>query len=101
MATVREGVMPLLDPDTSRTGEVIREDIAIEPADLPLKLVERHVQERTVNLKSARVIAAGGGGALTNISGKEPIQAVVFDVKGLFFDFSLRGGKFSSWTHQN
>jgi len=41
------------------------------------------------------MIAAGGGGALTNISGKEPIQAVVFDVKGLFFDFSLRGGKFS------
>lgn len=62
MATVREGVMPLLDPDTSRTGEVIREDIPIEPADLPLKLVERHVEERTVNLKGARVIAAGGGG---------------------------------------
>jgi lipid-binding SYLF domain-containing protein len=41
------------------------------------------------------LIAAGGGGALTNISGKEPIQAVVFDVKGLFFDFSLKGGKFS------
>jgi lipid-binding SYLF domain-containing protein len=41
------------------------------------------------------MIAAGGGGALTNISGKEPIQAVIFDVKRLFFDFSLRGGKFS------
>ncbi len=41
------------------------------------------------------MVAAGSGGALTNISGKEPIQAVVFDVKGLFFDFSLRGGKFS------
>ena len=41
------------------------------------------------------MVAAGDGGALTNISGKEPIQAVVFDVKGLFFDFSLKGGKFS------
>ncbi len=41
------------------------------------------------------MVAAGSGGALTNISGKEPIQAVVFDVKGLFFDFSLKGGKFS------
>jgi lipid-binding SYLF domain-containing protein len=41
------------------------------------------------------IVAAGSGGALTNISGKEPIQAVVFDVKGLFFDFSLKGGKFS------
>ncbi len=41
------------------------------------------------------MVAAGDGGTLTNISGKEPIQAVVFDVKGLFFDFSLKGGKFS------
>ena len=41
------------------------------------------------------MITVGDGGALTNISGKEPIQAVVFDVKGLLFDFSLRGGKFS------
>lgn len=41
------------------------------------------------------MVAAGDGGALTNISGKEPIQAVVFDVKGLFFDLSLKGGKFS------
>jgi lipid-binding SYLF domain-containing protein len=41
------------------------------------------------------MVAAGSGGALTNISGKEPIQAVVFDVKGLFLDFSLKGGKFS------
>jgi lipid-binding SYLF domain-containing protein len=41
------------------------------------------------------MVAAGSGGALTNISGKETIQAVVFDVKGLFLDFSLKGGKFS------
>lgn len=41
------------------------------------------------------VITAGDGGTLSNISGKEPIQAVVFDVKGLFFDMSLKGGKFS------
>jgi lipid-binding SYLF domain-containing protein len=41
------------------------------------------------------VVAAGDGGALTTFSGKEPIRAVVFDVKGLFFDFSLKGGKFS------
>jgi len=62
MATVREGVMPMLDPDQSRTGEVIREDVEISAADMPLKLIERHVEERTVNLKGARVIVAGGGG---------------------------------------
>jgi electron transfer flavoprotein alpha subunit len=62
MATVREGVMPLLPPDSSRTGEVIREQVEITAADLPLKLIERHVEERKVNLKGARVIVAGGGG---------------------------------------
>jgi len=41
------------------------------------------------------VITAGAGGTLSNISDEEPIQAVVFDVKGLFFDMSLKGGKFS------
>ncbi len=62
MATVREGVMPLQDPDHSRTGEVIREEVEITAADTPLKLIERHVEERKVNLKGARVIVAGGGG---------------------------------------
>ena len=41
------------------------------------------------------MIAAGDGGSLTNISGKEPIQAIVFSVKGLLLDMSLRGAKFS------
>jgi lipid-binding SYLF domain-containing protein len=41
------------------------------------------------------VIAAGDGGTASNISTKEPITAIVFDVKGLFFDLSLKGGKFS------
>jgi electron transfer flavoprotein alpha subunit len=62
MATVREGVMAMMDPDGSREGEVIEESIEITPADLPLKLIERHVEERKVNLKGARVIVAGGGG---------------------------------------
>ncbi len=62
MATVREGVMPMRDPDSSRTGEVLEEPVEITAADMPLKLVERHVEPRTVNLKGARVIVAGGGG---------------------------------------
>ena len=62
MATVREGVMPLLDPDSSRVGEVIREAAEIDQASLALKLIERHVESRKVNLKGARVIVAGGAG---------------------------------------
>jgi electron transfer flavoprotein alpha subunit len=62
MATVREGVMPLHDPDPSRAGQVIAEDVEIRKSDLAVKLIERHVEERKVNLKGARVIVAGGGG---------------------------------------
>jgi len=62
MATVREGVMPLKDPDRSRAGEVINESIEIDPATLALTLIERHVEQRKINLKAARVIVSGGGG---------------------------------------
>jgi len=62
MATVREGVMPLKDPDRSRAGEVINETVEIDPATLALKLIKRHVEQRKVNLKAARVIVSGGGG---------------------------------------
>jgi electron transfer flavoprotein alpha subunit len=62
MATVREGVMPLLPPDSSRQGEVIAEKVEILEADMAVKLIERHLEPRKVNLKGARVIVAGGGG---------------------------------------
>jgi electron transfer flavoprotein alpha subunit len=62
MATVREGVMPLLPPDSSRKGEVIAEKVEIPDVDLAVKLIERHIEPRKVNLKGARVIVAGGGG---------------------------------------
>ncbi|HUT10479.1 MAG TPA: electron transfer flavoprotein subunit alpha/FixB family protein, partial [Thermoguttaceae bacterium] len=62
MATVREGVMPLKDADAKRTGEVVHEQVEIDPATLALQLIKRHVEPRTVNLKGARVIVAGGGG---------------------------------------
>ena len=62
MATVREGVMPLLPADPSRNGEVVEEKIELDETLLALRLIERHVEPRKVNLKGARVIVAGGGG---------------------------------------
>jgi electron transfer flavoprotein alpha subunit len=62
MATVREGVMPLKPPDKGRRGEVLREKVEIDDALLAVKLIQRHVEPRKVNLKGARVIVAGGGG---------------------------------------
>ena len=62
MATVREGVMPLLEPDSARDGRVVEEKVEIDPTALALKLIERHIAPQTLNLKGARVIVAGGGG---------------------------------------
>jgi len=65
MATVREGVMPMPDPDTTRTGKVIEQSVTLTDDDLALKIIEKHREARKVNLKAARIIVAGGAGVGT------------------------------------
>jgi len=62
MATVREGVMPMPDPDPGRTGQVVRCQAGLDGVELPLEILESHRREKHVNLKAARVIVAGGAG---------------------------------------
>ncbi len=62
MATVREGVMPMPQPDISRGGEIIVEKLQVSKDDLPLEILEEHKRQKKVNLKDARVIVAGGAG---------------------------------------
>jgi len=62
MATVREGVMPLVEPDASRRGEVIRCEADLDGVELPLHVLETHRRAKKVNLKAARIIVAGGAG---------------------------------------
>jgi len=62
MATVREGVMPMPEPDTTRSGEVVTEKAKLSQEDLPLQILSEHKQARKVDLKAARVIVAGGAG---------------------------------------
>ena len=78
MATVREGVVPLGDPNPSRQGRVIEEKIEIDDALMAVKLIERHIESSTVNLKGARTIVAGGGG----LGSKENFR-LVFDLAGV------------------
>jgi electron transfer flavoprotein alpha subunit len=77
MATVREGVMPLLEPDIQRKGAIIEEKIPLTDADIPLRVIERHREPRKVNLKGARVIVAGGGGV-----GSKANFRVIHDLAG-------------------
>jgi electron transfer flavoprotein alpha subunit len=62
MATVREGVMPMPEPDTGRKGEIIEEKVQISQQDLPLEILKEHKRPKKVNLKAARIIVAGGAG---------------------------------------
>jgi electron transfer flavoprotein alpha subunit len=62
MATVREGVMRMPEPDTARKSELIREKVELSHDDLPLEILAEHKRPKKVDLKAARIIVAGGAG---------------------------------------
>ena len=62
MATVREGVMPMPEPVGTRKAKVIREATDLTPSDLLVEILSEHRQQKKVNLKSSRIIVAGGAG---------------------------------------
>ncbi|NLD63922.1 MAG: electron transfer flavoprotein subunit alpha/FixB family protein [Bacteroidales bacterium] len=64
MATVREGVMKCEIVNKNYRGEVKRIDISefIRPEDLAVEIIERHMEPRKVDIKSARIIVSGGYG---------------------------------------
>lgn len=63
MATVRHKVMPEAEKDSSRSGEVIKEEFNIKEEDKRIKFLD-FVQEAisTVNLAEADIIVSGGRG---------------------------------------
>jgi electron transfer flavoprotein alpha subunit len=62
MATVREGVMPLGEPDSARRGEVKRIEPRFEERDLMVQVLERAILPPSCNLKGASIVVAGGIG---------------------------------------
>ena len=72
MATVREGVMRLAEPDPSRKGQVVKVPAAIDDTDSVIKVLERFKAEKKVNLKAANIIVAGGAG----VAGKEGFDLI-------------------------
>ena len=73
MVTVREGVMPLTEPDEKRTGETIRVPVKLEPEDTLVDVIERERSESQVNLTQSQVIVSGGYG----VGSKENFDLVV------------------------
>jgi electron transfer flavoprotein alpha subunit len=64
MATVRPGVMKALDPDPSRTGEIVEVPVHLDERSVLAKIVEIVQQETDgqVNLQDAEIIVSGGRG---------------------------------------
>ena len=62
MATVREGVMRLDEPDGTRQGEIQRIEPQFDQHDLVLQVLEREMRLPCCDLKNASVIVSGGMG---------------------------------------
>lgn len=65
MATVREGVMKLNDPDPSRKAEIVDVASVVEDCDCLSEIIERVKKEKSVNLTASPIIVAGGMGVGT------------------------------------
>ncbi len=62
MATVREGVMELLPLKKPRDGKIVNVPFQPDGMDDVIQIIDRHQEEKKVNLKSAPIIVAGGYG---------------------------------------
>jgi electron transfer flavoprotein alpha subunit len=65
MATVREGFMGMNVPDNTRKAEILRLPSSLGEGDFPTEILERVLEEKTVNLKGANIIVSGGMGVGT------------------------------------
>jgi len=54
--------MPMPEPDVTRRGEIITEKVQVTQQDLPLEILLEHKRQKKVNLKTSRIIVAGGAG---------------------------------------
>jgi electron transfer flavoprotein alpha subunit len=62
MVTVREGVMPMAEPEPGRKGDLVKVPVTIAKADTAVRVIDRFKEEKSVNLKAAQIIVSGGYG---------------------------------------
>jgi len=62
MVTVREGVMPMKEPEKGRKGKVTQVDVKLDKNDLVVEVIDRFREKKSSNLKGAQIIVAGGYG---------------------------------------
>ena len=62
IVTVREGVMKMNEPVKGRKGKLVKVKAELSAEDTIIKVIERVRKEKSVNLKGAQIIVAGGYG---------------------------------------
>lgn len=64
MATVREGVMKKEFYSRTHNGKTTRLDIGkyVKTEDFVVKIIERHIEDKKINIKNAQIIISGGYG---------------------------------------
>ena len=62
MATVREGVMKLHEPDNSRFSRIVDVKPKLTDAEEIVQVIERHRVPRTLDLRKSQIIVSGGAG---------------------------------------
>ncbi len=65
MATVREGVMKMSVPDTTKKIDIIRENYIFSDDDFITEVIEVVSEQKSVDLKSAQIVVSAGMGATT------------------------------------
>lgn len=72
MATVREGVMKMVEPDPSFKGTITPVQIDFDDALFMTEIVKRVKEEKSVDLKGAQIIVSGGMG----VGSKEDFELI-------------------------
>jgi electron transfer flavoprotein alpha subunit len=62
MATVRDGVMKLDPVQKKRSGQVIPQTVTLSASDFVCEFINRTIIPKSINLKNADIIVAGGAG---------------------------------------
>lgn len=73
MATVREGVMKMTAPDSSRKINIVEEQYELSATDFPTEILEIIRKTKSVNLKDAKIIVAAGMG----VNNKDSLNLVI------------------------
>lgn len=99
MATVRPGVMPMPQKDTSRRGEVVMVDAGLSMDDRNVELLEVVPNDRkTVDITEAKVLVSGGRG-VGGAEGYEPLRELAAELGGDIS--SSRIGVDSGWVEKS